>query len=148
MGGVIMYIPKPYFSNVPQFGNLDLDYIFMEDGIPMLFTCRSGSKIYLCVCRTLTPEQKWVISEISIEILDEMVEQKISINCAFKKFNRKSAIVKWHKGSAKEVCSVFPTVDLHDSDLPDPSLYLDEDDAADARCYIEGLQVEKNICDK
>ena len=48
-----MYIPSPYFKGIPQMGNLEMDNIFLENGYPVLFTCRNKDKIYLCICRTL-----------------------------------------------------------------------------------------------
>ena len=43
-----MYIPSPYFKGIPQMGNLEMDNIFLENGYPVLFTCRNKDKIYLC----------------------------------------------------------------------------------------------------
>ena len=42
-----MYIPTPYFRNVPKMGDLTLDNIFLDDGYPVLFTCTNEEKIYL-----------------------------------------------------------------------------------------------------
>lgn len=140
-----MYIPKPYFPNIPQMGNLDLDYIFMEDGYPILFTCKNGKSIYLCICRTLCPEQKWIISETNIEILRMMAKREISIKTAFKMMTGKSAIATWSKANLREAYSVFSTTDLSDSDLPRDSLYLNEDYAEDALDYIDGLLAEAHM---
>lgn len=140
-----MYIPKPYFPNIPQMGNLELDYIFMEDGYPILFTCRKGKSIYLCICRTLCPEQKWIISETNIEILRMMAEREISIKTAFKMMAGKSAIATWSKANLKEAYSVFSTSDLSDSDLPRDSLLLNEDYTEDALDYIDGLLAEAHM---
>lgn len=137
-----MHIPIPYFTNIPQSGSLTLDYIFVEDGYPILFTCKSTTKIYLCLCRTLVPEQKWIISETSIEILTKMANRTIPICDAFKLLNTKSCIALWSKVNPVERYSVFSTIDLQESDLPDNTLYLDEDDADDAIDYVKSLARE------
>jgi hypothetical protein len=134
-----VYIPNPYFSNIPQLGNLELDYIFIDDGYPLLFTCRSGKSIYLCICRTLMPEQKWIISEVDIEVLRKMVKREIPICDAFMLHNTKSCVALWSKTNPIERYNVFPTADLQETDLPDNELFLDEGDADDAVDYVDGL---------
>lgn len=131
--------PAPYFRNIPQLGNLTLDYIFVEDGYPILFTCRNGKKIYLCICRTVSPEQKWVISETSVEILGKMANREIPICEVFKSLCGRSCIARWSKDVPVEQYEVFPTSDLQWLDLPGENCYLCEDDAEDAVDYVEGL---------
>lgn len=138
-----MYIPNPYFPNIPQLGNLILDYIFVEDGHPLLFVCKNNSKLYLCICRTTTPEQKWIMSEVNIGILLEMTKRKITIADAFRRANKISCIAKWSKANPNEQYNVFPTSELQDSDLPNSNLYLSEDDAEDAMDYVEGLILQE-----
>lgn len=137
-----MYVPNPYFANIPQLGNLALDYIFVEDGYPILFTCKNENKIYLCLCRSLSPEQKWVISETNIDILRKMTNREISICEAFKRFNTKSCIALWSKANPVERYSVFSTCELQKTDLPDDMLFLDEDDVEDALDYVKALERE------
>ena len=127
-----MYIPNPYFSNIPQLGNLTLDYIFVEDGYPILFTCRNGAKIYICLCRTLSPIQKWIISETSIAILKKLAQQDIPICDAFTQLGTKSCIAQWSKANPVEKYSVISTSDLSSDDLPDKDVFLDDDNVEDA----------------
>ena len=143
-----MHIPNPYFTNIPQLGSLKLDFIFVEDGYPLLFTCKSDNKIYLCLCRTLVPEQKWVISETNIDILGKMANREIPICDAFKLFNTKSCIALWSKANPIERYRVFPTADLQKFDLPDDELFLDEDDADDAVDYVKSLSREVALQEK
>lgn len=140
-----MHIPNPYFANIPQLGNLSLDYIFVEDGYPILFTCKNENKIYLCLCRSLNPVQKWVVSEISVDILTQMVNRSIPICKAFKLLNMKSCIVLWSKANPVERYSVFSTADLNESDLPEDTLFLDEDDVDDALDYVKALEREMDL---
>lgn len=139
-----MYIPNPYFSNIPQFGDLKLDYVFVEDGYPILFTCKNAKRVFLCICRTLVPEQKWVISETTIEVLRKLSTREISIADAFIIANKKSCIAQWSKSNPTECYSVFPTINLGANDLPSPNLYLDEDDGEDAVDYVLALSREAN----
>lgn len=118
-----MHIPNPYFSNIPQLGNLTLDYIFVEDGYPILFTCRNGAKIYICLCRTLSPMQKWIISETSIAILKKLAQQDIPICDAFTQLGTKSCIAQWSKANPVEQYSVISTSDLSSDDLPDKDVF-------------------------
>lgn len=140
-----MYIPKPYFPNIPQLGNLELDYIFIEDGYPILFTCKNGKSLYLCICRTLCPEQKWIISETNIEVLRKMVKREIPISTAFKMIEGKSVIATWSKSNPKEAYKIFPTTNLTVSELPRVSLYLNEDYADDGMEYIDSLVAEAHM---
>lgn len=139
-----MYIPRPYFTNVPNLGNLELDYIFMEDGYPLLFTCKSKDKLYICVCRTLSPKQKWVISETNVEILEKMVRKIIPIRSAFKLLNAHSWIITWSKETDHEY-SDFPTSELNDQELPSYNVFLSDDDADDAIDYISNLKSQPSI---
>ena len=139
-----MYIPNPYFSNIPQFGDLKLDHIFVEDGYPILFTCRNDKSFFICICRSLVPEQKWIISETNIEILRKLASQEIPICDAFTLMNAKSCIAVWNKNNPMENYTVLPTSNLSTSNLPSRSLYLDEDEAEDAVGYVLALERESN----
>lgn len=125
-----MYIPNPYFKNIPQIGNLVLDYVFVEDGYPILFTCVAENKIFLCLCRTLTPEQKWILSEIKFLDLEKLIKNELSIKDAFKSYiHGKSCIVKWNKNFSSETYEVIPTAYLRDNELPSSDIFLEDDDA-------------------
>ena len=136
-----MYIPNPYFKNIPQIGNLILDYIFVEDGYPVLFTCVADERIFLCVCRTLMPIQKWILSEIKLPDLERLIKNEISIKNAFKSYlEGKTCIVKWDKNVASEGYEVIPTSYLVDEQLPTQDVFLDDEDAI---VYLE--QVKNRI---
>lgn len=136
-----MFIPTPYFANVPQLGDLALDYIFLEDGYPLLFTCKSGVKLYICICRTVIPKQKWVISEVDVTVLEKMVNREIPICDAFRLSNAQSCIIYWSRELGHEY-EVFSTCELRSQDLPSSKMYLDEDDVEDAREYLATIKEE------
>lgn len=145
-----MYIPNPYFKNIPQIGNLVLDYIFLEDGYPILFTCVTDNRMFLCLCRTLTPTQKWILSEIRFQDLEKLIKNEFCIRDAFKSFNQgKTCIVNWNKDFISETYEVIPTAYLSNNELPSADVYLDEDDEAEV--YLEQVRnriqynIEKSI---
>lgn len=136
-----MYIPNPYFKNIPKMGNLVMDYIFLENGYPVLFTCKSdmNSKLYLCVCRTVIGKQKWTISEISVKTLDDMINNRITIHDAFKTDKKYSCISIWSKDSLAEDYTVIKSSELLDFNLPDNDVYLD-DDGQDTVGYLQNIK--------
>lgn len=141
-----MYIPKPYFSDVPDFGDLVFEYCFVDDGYPLLFLCRNNQRLYICVCRTIKPEQKWVISEVNIDIILRMLRREISVYDAFKLLDKKSCIVKWSKEKPVEDYNILQTCELSDSELPKPSYYISEYDVEDAIKSMEELRKELESC--
>lgn len=143
-----MYIPVPYFKGIPIMGDLEMDNIFLEIEYPILFTCRNKEKIFLCICRTVIEEQKWVISEITIEVLQKLIENKISIYDAFKEGTGYCCIAKWRKSTEREEYNVIERGRLSDNDLPKRTVFLDDDGES-----IEYLEKVKNrinqiACDK
>ena len=131
-----MYIPNPYFPNVPGIGDLILGHIIIADGYPILFVCRNETKLYLCVCRTTHLKQKWALSETTFDILEAMARREISIAEAFRMANGVACIAIWSKENPVERYTVFPTSQLEDENLPDRSCYLHEDYADDLLKYI------------
>lgn len=138
-----MYIPNPYFSNIPQMGDLILDYVFVEDGYPILFVCKADENYFLCICRTLRPEQKWVVSEILLDDLKKLIKGEIDIHDAFIS-NRKgrSCIVKWSASIIKEQYQVIPTLSLDLNEIPSKGIFLDEDETGN---YLEQLENRESV---
>lgn len=141
-----MYIPNPYFENIPKMGNLIMDYIFLENGYPVLFTCKNqaNDSLYLCVCRTVIEKQKWVISEISIRTLEKLINDEITVHDAFKVDNKLSCIATWCKEKPKEEYNVIKSSTLLDKDLPDSDAFLEDDDP-DTLDYLEMVKNRDNI---
>lgn len=141
-----MYIPNPYFENIPKMGNLIMDYIFLENGYPVLFTCKNqvNDNLYLCVCRTVIEKQKWVISEISIDTLEKLINDEITVHDAFKVDNKLSCIATWCKEKPKEEYNVIKSSTLLDKDLPDSDAFLEDDDP-DTLDYLEMVKNRSRI---
>lgn len=138
-----MYIPNPYFSNIPQMGDLILDYVFVEDGYPILFVCKADENYFLCICRTLRPEQKWVVSEILLDDLKKLIKGEIDIHDAFiSNKNGRSCIVKWSASILKEQYQVIPTLSLDLNEIPSKGIFLDEDETGN---YLEQLENRESV---
>lgn len=138
-----MYIPNPYFSNIPQMGDLILDYVFVEDGYPILFVCKTDENYFLCICRTLRPEQKWVVSEILLDDLKKLIKGEIDIHDAFiSNKNGRSCIVKWSASILKEQYQVIPTLSLDLNEIPSKGIFLDEDETGN---YLEQLENRESV---
>jgi len=124
-----MYIPTPYFKSVPYFGDLTLDYIFVKDKAPLLFTCIANNNIYLCLCYDNREEQKWAISPIDVEMLRKMVCDEIPICKAFKPENSLGCIVTWSPKDKREKYNIIPCEQFADEDLPDDDVYLEDEES-------------------
>lgn len=134
-----MYIPKPYFSNVPGMGDLFVDNIFLATDFPVLFCCRNEKRLFLCICRNAIDEQKWIISEIDYFTLSEMINNNISIYNAFKKGNR-CCIVTWKPTFNKEKYRPIKNCEINDADLPEKEIRLDAEDEFSE--YLKRLEKE------
>ena len=124
-----MYIPVPYFKNIPQLGDLVLEHIFVENGYPILFTCINKDQMYLCLCRDVYIEQKWVISPITLDILKRLIYNEISIYAALKEHGGKACIATWKDGDRFEKFQLLPCGQLEDEDLPKKTVLLDDEEA-------------------
>lgn len=134
-----MYIPEPYFKDIPIIGNLSVDFVFIENGYPVLFTCKNKDSLYLCLCRTVIDEQKWILSEIDLTILEQLINNTMSVYSAFKAKMGHACIAKWRKDNPKEEYLVIHSDLIEDTDLPDKDLFLDGEDE-----FSDYLQVVKN----
>ncbi len=139
-----MYIPTPYFKDIPRIGDLSLDYIFFEAGYPVLFTCVRDTAIYLCLCRTVVDEQKWIITEIDVVTLEDLINNKVTIYKALKKQNSRACIATWKKENPNHTSyRVINTEQIDDADLPNKDLLLDDD--GESCEYLEQVKNRKQV---
>ena len=147
-----MYIPVPYFKSVPYFGDMTLDYIFVKDNSPILFTCVAKNKIYLCLCFDNRREQKWAIAPINLETLRRLVFDEIPIRIALKPKDSLGCIVTWNPNDKREKYNMISCENFDDDDLPNDDLYLEDEDAItyynivkNRLEQIEMLDAERNV---
>lgn len=131
-----MYIPSPYFPNVPQWGNLTMDHIIIDDGYPILFICQGREGLYLCLCRTTWQKQKWLIAKTELNTLENIAQSKIPIRDAFLNSTDNVCIAVWCKEDPVEKYSFVSPALMTPDDTPPATLYLHEDYADDLLDYI------------
>ena len=88
-----MNYPKPYFSDIPGVGCLDIDYIFFEAECPILFTCIDlEENLYLCICCDIRDEQRWIISPTTADKLIKLIKNKTfpGLNLLCRNYNCKN----------------------------------------------------------
>ena len=132
---------NPYFTNVPNIGNLDLEEILVEDDIPVFFTLISENKQrYISVCCEIYGEQRWIIAPVSNDRLIELLTNKLSIRDIFLN-NEGYIIVHWSKDNPT---LRYETVDPHEppeDDLPlNEMLDTEKDEFSE---YITEIQKEE-----
>ena len=122
-----MYIPKPYFEDVPQMGDLYLDYIFFENDYPILFTCYNKSEdLFLCLCFDNYKEQSWYITSVTSNDIESLVYGRISFYNIFKQ-RRLGCSVKWKPGQQKENYKTMDSTSFLDENLPEPDFFFESD---------------------
>lgn len=107
-----------YFENVIEKGNLYLDHILYEfEDEPILFLCKDkdGNR-YLCHCAEIRGERRWVLIEISLELLKSLIEDETDIASAF--LSQEKAIQIRMDLQGCEKSSVIDTAKMDRLDLP------------------------------
>ena len=134
-----------YFKDVPIYGDLEIDYIVVEDTYPVLFVLKNGKNDrFICVCCEVRDEQRWIINSITCEDLIKLLTDKITLADVFK-INDFVKIVAIRNYSTKiETYYSTPPKSLDERDLPMPGVYL-EAEPGEHNQYIELL--ENVICD-
>ncbi len=121
-----MNIPNPYFSNVPEIGNLSLDYVFAGQDCPIIFTCRdTKGNLYFCICVCMTKTQIWLLTKVSSERMVQYINNRISNNEMFLESKNKIFVLEWQPGMDTENCEITNSQDIEDDRLPPKKVYLD-----------------------
>lgn len=122
-----MKIPEPYFADIPEIGNLVMDYIILDYDYPLLFVCReeTGRKLYLCVCCDTYKEQRWLITPTSEQILQEMLENRRTIREAFEEAKGLCCVAIWSQEAPKEQYKMLSAKEFEQGDLPEKGEFLD-----------------------
>lgn len=140
----MMKIPSPYFSEVPNIGNLYHLYTFYSLERPILFICKDSKRnLYICSCCELYPALVWVISRTSSEHLVQLIHNKCTIADLFNKGIQKF-VIEWEPKSEKETAHEVNNFDL--SMLPDGDELLDAEDGefSDFENYLKIGQTDED----
>lgn len=116
-----------YFENVPNIGNLCMDYVFHYDDQPILFSLKDeGNDLYLCVCYELYQFQKWFITKVSFSALKAMADNKSTV---LDLFLRNEFILQAQRQRYRKQISyqILKTKDIDPDLLPEESFYLGTD---------------------
>lgn len=107
-----------YFENVMNIGNLYLEYVFLEFyKEPIFFTCIDESEnMYICLCSEIRGEQRWIISECSIDSLQQLVDGTMDMGSVFKVYD--NIILVKRNWEGKEESSVILSQNIDPLDLP------------------------------
>ncbi len=121
-------IPKPYFHNVPDIGDLNFEYCLYEYIVPVLFICKDKHEnFYLCSCCDILSEQKWLIVPVDIEELFNLFENKITLRKIFEKRQSLGYTAVWKEDWTEEKINKVDSFD--EQDLPeDDYLDIEEDE--------------------
>lgn len=113
-----------YFENIKGIGELFLEHIFYEFEMePILFTCVDKAKrLFLCLCSEIRGKQKWIISECSVDTLQDIINQNIDIASAFCRTSKMIIVEMDIEG--KENNYIINTECVDELDLPESGTFL------------------------
>lgn len=143
-----MKYPTPYFKNVPQIGNLYLDYIFIEVECPILFTCKDeNKKLYLCDCIDIVKEQEWIIVPTTKEKIVKLIKGEITLYNIFKIADGVGCKAYWNREEGQRY-HLVKSSELEDNELPDEFLEFEEDEINEYLDYMIFNLLENCIGDE
>lgn len=118
--------PSPYFRGLPEHGDLELQFVFVELECPIVFICTNAdNEIFLCFCCDITKEQRWIVAPICLRDLFKMIANKLSFYDFYKSAKPIFKIV-WEKGYESE--KIYETSFSECiNDVPTEGIYLDYD---------------------
>lgn len=123
-----MKIPKPYFSGVLHYGDLEMEQIIVEYTYPLLSVLTDRQKNrYLCLCFEIRNAQKWLIVPISTEKLIGLLSSEVTLAAPFEV--AKSAVLAIRNfDTNKESFYMIPAHEIPKEALPVSGAYLDAED--------------------
>lgn len=118
---------KPYFQNVPSYGDLRIDYILVDYDYHLLFTLKNDQDQYfICTCFDTRGAQQWLLSPISVNRLLNLLQNQIPIHTAFLGSDR-IIHAKLDYKTREEVFTTLPVSNTPREWLPTPGEYLNPD---------------------
>ena len=119
-------------------GKLYLYFTLVElDGQPILFVCKSQTKLYLCLCNAINPSRRYVIGKCNTEIIWRLINQKISITEAFQSCGDEERFYVLQESFEPEFQATSFLWLLYNKELPDNSLLLKTDIMANNLDYYQ-----------
>lgn len=140
---------EPYFENVPQVGDLNVAFIFLEANYLVFFLCEDqNGNLYICDCNDVYREQRWLIAATSLEQVNAMLNNKIPMREIFSLSNGPCFVAIWKTGWKHPRYQTLNSGDeFEDADLPTANEYYDadEDELEEFAQYVAERQ-EQCLC--
>ena len=124
-----MKISNPYFLDIPEYGDLTMEYIIVEYSHPILFVLLDeiGHR-YLCVCCDIRTEQRWIVNRIKCEDLLKLFSNDLSLEDAFKIGEHKKVVAVRNYQNKRESYRLVDFGEIDNDDLPVPGEFLDAEE--------------------
>lgn len=106
-----------------------MDYIIFEYDYPLLFMCKTkDEEYYLGDCYDTYKEQRWLLAPISIECIQKLLRNKITIQEAFEKAAGICCVATWSTGDLHEKYKLIGANEFEPEDLPEEGAYVGAED--------------------
>lgn len=123
-----MKYPDPYFKDVPEIGNLSIEYVIVEEAYPLLFIAIDNDiKRYLCVCCDIREAQRWIINKLPDKEIRNLFLNQLSLKDAFLFGEWPKVLVSFDYKIRKDEYVVVNGNDIPQIDLPSEGENLDEE---------------------
>lgn len=129
INGLSKMYNNPFFTNIPDVGDLNWEEIIVDDTYPIFFTLISEKgQRYISICCELYEEQRWVIAPISNIGLIELLTNKLSMRDAFfTQSSEECIIAHWSKDNPVLQYEIAAPNELPEQDLPLDEMLESED---------------------
>lgn len=131
----------PYFTNVPLYGDLHIDYVLVDYVYHLLFTLKNGnSQYFICTCFDTRGAQQWLLAPISVNALLNLLQNQIPIKTAFLKTDT-IVHAKLDYETREEIFRTMSPVNVPTEWFPSTGEYLNPD-PGEYDDYVEILTSE------
>lgn len=121
-----MVIPNPYFKNVPDWGDLQMEQVIVDYVYPLLSVLKDGSgKRYLCMCFDTRGAQQWLITFISNSVLIDLLNNKVTLAAPFEDSRTRKLRVVMDYHTRAEDFQFLNAAQISKEELPEAEEYLD-----------------------
>lgn len=117
-----------YFKAVPEFGDLNLDYVFFDEQYPILFTAvNKKNELFIVLNFETRGYQKWLISKTDYLNLMYMIYNQIPMVDVFKNDTHKKCIAVWDYTNKAMSYEIVEFANIDPIDLPASDFYFEAD---------------------
>lgn len=135
-----MKIPKPYFKNIPIYGDLEMDKIIIADFYPVLFILKDRiGNLFLALCCEIRKEQRWIVNKVSKNHLIKLLANEISAKELLISGTHKKVVAMRNYDTRKESFDLILANEIDVDDLPSDCSYIDAEQD-EFKEYIERIR--------